>query len=440
MKKKFTNNIGLKIIALLVSFVFWLLVVNYDDPVIHNTYSGIPVEIVNQDALSRQGKVYEVLNGTDSISVTVYGTRSVLESISKEDIRAVADMEDLTLMDTISINLSTNKNFNQIESMKSDIQAVELSIEDRKEIHVPITVAVEGTPADGHIVGDISTNQNIATISGAESLIDQIAAVQAKIDVSGRSSDISTNVDLVLLNEEGNELDLRSKLTQNIRTVNVNVAILETKTIDVIYQTSGSVEDGYVIRGDVTSDRPTITIAGRSNVLSGISALEIPAAAINVEGKNETYSIVINLSKYLPDGVRFVANDDDGLATATIEIEKTVTRVLNIPMSNISLTNVPAGVNAKIYVDSTGLGEEDVDLSNVMVRVTTVGVSDAFENVSGSSVTGNVDYQAFLSSVDQTALNPGLYQMEITLNLPEGIHTEENYYATVQVMEQEQEE
>lgn len=229
MKKKFTNNIGLKIIALLVSFVFWLLVVNYDDPVIHNTYSGIPVEIVNQDALSRQGKVYEVLNGTDSISVTVYGTRSVLESISKEDIRAVADMEDLTLMDTISINLSTNKNFNQIESMKSDIQAVELSIEDRKEIHVPITVAVEGTPADGHIVGDISTNQNIATISGAESLIDQIAAVQAKIDVSGRSSDISTNVDLVLLNEEGNELDLRSKLTQNIRTVNVNVAILETK-------------------------------------------------------------------------------------------------------------------------------------------------------------------------------------------------------------------
>lgn len=195
-----------------------------------------------------------------------------------------------------------------------------------------------------------------------------------------------------------------------------------------------------MIRGDVISDRPTITIAGRSNVLSGISALEIPAAAINVEGKNETYSIVINLSKYLPDGVRFVASDDDGLATATIEIEKTVTRVLNIPMSNISLTNVPAGVNAKIYVDSTGLGEEDVDLSNVMVRVTTVGVSDAFENVSGSSVTGNVDYQAFLSSVDQTALNPGLYQMEITLNLPEGIHTEENYYATVQVMEQEQEE
>lgn len=56
MKSKLTYNLGLKVLSVFIAFALWLIVVNYDDPTISNTYSGIQVEIVNQDALTDQGK------------------------------------------------------------------------------------------------------------------------------------------------------------------------------------------------------------------------------------------------------------------------------------------------------------------------------------------------------------------------------------------------
>ena len=57
-----TNNILLKILSVLVAVALWLVVVNYDDPTITNTYSGIKVDIINANVLTDQGKVYEVIN------------------------------------------------------------------------------------------------------------------------------------------------------------------------------------------------------------------------------------------------------------------------------------------------------------------------------------------------------------------------------------------
>ena len=109
MKKKLTNNLGLKILALFFSVILWLIVVNINDPVVAMSFSGIEVEIRNADSITSQGKVYEILEGNTKIDVVVRAKRSIIDSLSKENIRAIADMEELTFMDTVGISLSTNK-------------------------------------------------------------------------------------------------------------------------------------------------------------------------------------------------------------------------------------------------------------------------------------------------------------------------------------------
>ena len=64
MKQKLTNNLGLKLISVALSVILWLIVVSIDDPVISRTYSGIEVEVLNADAVTSQGKVYEILDGS----------------------------------------------------------------------------------------------------------------------------------------------------------------------------------------------------------------------------------------------------------------------------------------------------------------------------------------------------------------------------------------
>ena len=52
MKKyKFTDNLGLKIIAVIFAAFLWLIVVNLDNPVSTQTFSEIPVTIINEDII-----------------------------------------------------------------------------------------------------------------------------------------------------------------------------------------------------------------------------------------------------------------------------------------------------------------------------------------------------------------------------------------------------
>ena len=56
MKKILTNNIGMKIIAILIALIGWLVIINIDDPTITKTISGISVDMENESMISDAGK------------------------------------------------------------------------------------------------------------------------------------------------------------------------------------------------------------------------------------------------------------------------------------------------------------------------------------------------------------------------------------------------
>ena len=86
MKKyKFTDNLGLKIIAVIFAAFLWLIVVNLDNPVSTQTFSEVPVTIINEDIILSAGDTYQVL-GEEKVSVVVSATRQVRQKLTKEDI------------------------------------------------------------------------------------------------------------------------------------------------------------------------------------------------------------------------------------------------------------------------------------------------------------------------------------------------------------------
>ena len=95
MKEKLIKHLDLKILALLFAVILWLIVVNIDDPVKTVQFSGIKVQILHTSELEKQGLCYDVIEGTDTINVSVTGRRSIIEEISKENITATADMKAL---------------------------------------------------------------------------------------------------------------------------------------------------------------------------------------------------------------------------------------------------------------------------------------------------------------------------------------------------------
>lgn len=428
MKNKLTYNLGLKMMSVFIAFALWLIVVNYDDPTISNTYSGIQVEIVNQDALTEQGKVYEILNNSDIINVTVTGPRSVIDSLRKENIRAIADMQELTLMDTVGIRLSTDKNFEQLDVIKGDHIAVELNIENLKSSHFPINLVQNGQPVDGYIVGDITSNQNTVRVSGAESVVSSVVRAECVVNVNGRSSDITTSSEIRLY-DGNNQLVEHPSLQFNIYSVNINAEILQTKEVPVVYQYSGIPLAGYVVEEPLTADYETVVIAGKANVLEGISSIEVPATAINVMDKDESYIESVDLGRCLPDGVRFADPSFDGMSAVNVNLIKLIMRSLNVPFSNLSVINLPDGYHAEILTGDTE------GTQNATLHIITEGVTEAYEGINGTGVHGTMDITSYLDQEDGEKIASGTYRMEIVFDLPENIRTTTTYYADVKITE-----
>ena len=98
MKKtnKLWNNLGLKIMAVIFSILLWLVAVNINDPVERKVFRDVRVETRNTNLLTDENKLYKVLDDTDTVTVTVRASRSVLENINVSDITATADFSELS--------------------------------------------------------------------------------------------------------------------------------------------------------------------------------------------------------------------------------------------------------------------------------------------------------------------------------------------------------
>ena len=119
MKKWITNNLGLKILALLVSVGLWIIAININDPVSENTYT-VNVSLQNAGVLSSAGKYFEVKDNSDRIKVVVRGTRTALSQFNQADIVATADLSKITEDNLVPIDLSTTKQRDKIEGIRSD--------------------------------------------------------------------------------------------------------------------------------------------------------------------------------------------------------------------------------------------------------------------------------------------------------------------------------
>ena len=217
------HNWKLKLLSLVSAILLWLVVVGINDPVRTFTFSGIHVDVVNSSAITSEGKVYEVLDDSDVITIQVKARRSA--ALSDTDFKAVANMQDIQLMKYVPINISCTKNVN-IQSITTKTPNLKISIEDSDTKTLPIVVRTNGTPGAGYI---IDKNNTIASpesvrITGAASAIRKISRVYAEVDVSGITKDTERITSLSLYNGDGDSIK-NSSLTYNIDTNSIDISI-----------------------------------------------------------------------------------------------------------------------------------------------------------------------------------------------------------------------
>jgi YbbR domain-containing protein len=397
------------------------------DPVERKVFNNIPVEIINTELITNEGKVYEVLDGTDTVNVTAIGKSSVFDYVSRDDLKAVADLSELTFMNTVGIRVSSARNNSELE-FRTNIDNVKLAIEKMDRDQKVINVSTSGEPASGYVVGGITPSQNVVRYSGPESLINQIDHIDAVININGYSSDINTTADLKIYDADNNEIK-NSSIKLNITTVDVAVSILATKIVPLSFVVPDEPASGYVVNGEMLSVPETVVIAGRSGVLDGVSRIVVSDPALSVEDLTESKTAIVNIRKYLPTGVQFADSSFNGNVSVTIGIEPLVTKELKVPSRNFAAGNTPENLNVTL--------KEAKEQETYTIRIS--GTSAAVEAVQEESVIGVVDMDSLLQKLELTEWSAGVYQGDLTFNLPDTVTLEKPYQMTVVLEEIEQE-
>lgn len=406
MRKKLTHNLGLKLASLVLAFILWFLVVQIDDPKETDRFSNVQVKLINTELLETEGKVYEVLDNTDKVTVTVTAPRSILKELRASDIVAEADVSKLTDINTIAItyyieNVETNY-------IKGDHEVVRLSVEDKKSKWIKLVSNTVGEVADGYIVSNVSLDQTNIEITGPESLVSQVDYAAVDISVTGATASLSANVEIQLYDAEGNMVDNKS-IKKNVDSAHMTVEVLATKDVPIEIQYMGVPADGYMATGVVESSHATVKIAGTSTALASISSIVVPEDRMNITGETSDMVDIINLKDYLPDNIKFADKKFDGKITATVYIEPIVEKELRIPVSNVTIVNLPEGFVAEL----------PEDLENY--KLTVSGLNEFIEPLQQNVMTGLIDIGAWMADEEIEELKAGTYTIPVTFGLSEDV-------------------
>lgn len=262
------------------------------------------------------------------------------------------------------------------------------------------------------MTGDVTLDQNVVTVQGPESIVSQIDHATAEASIAGMSGSISTTSTIRYYNEEGEQVDA-SRLTGNITSVSIQVELLATKSLPLKFTVTGTPAEDYGLDGEITSDYEEVMVAGKTSVLANLSAITIPASAIDVEGRNESFTLTLDLNRYLPDNIRLADPDFDGKITVNVPIGQMETATVQIPKENITITGLDEEKQQAALT-----GDEDT------VEVTLKGMPDDLEKLDAADITGTAMIERYMERRGISSIKEGTYDIPLELELPEGITAE----------------
>ena len=410
LKEMLLNNLALKIIAVIVAVLVWVIIVNVSDPSQRVTVTGISVELQNEEVLIDRGYIYQVENG-NSISVVVKGPQSVVENLKSSDFYAYADLSERSPdSDTAKIYVScTNEEIsNKVDIVSQKYEYVQLAIDNKVDKDFPIQIDVVGIPAPGYVVGEYSTSPTTIKVTGAENVVSQIAYVEVSYDVESMNADVSDSVTPVFYDAEGKVVK-SDKLELSKSDIQLQIEILPTKWIKVNYVVTGTPAEGYSLSG-YTENLTSINVAARKDHLANISAIDIPSGVVDITGATGDKKIAVSLAPYLPSGFKIVSS------MTVLEVQTTIEKIsdgiINIPVEEINITDLSDGYSYEIATVEGG----------VVLEVGVKGVEEVINNITAEDLN---------PSVSLSGKKEGVHTVKVSLASQDAYTISKTYYVKV---------
>jgi len=226
-------------------------------------------DLLNENKLDQKLSINSVK--LDKSEIIVKGAQETLDKVA--NVKALIDLEAANLtnkgeyeVDSIKLVAYDNHGdkVNNVEMVPSSIKAT-IKV-DSYSVELPVKVVTSGNITTGYALSSITTSISKVTVYGDQEVLNKLTQIEAKLDVTGLSSDKTFN-GIELIKPSGIRY-----MSESTTSVTVTLDTETSKEFTGIEIESLNLAAGYTVSAKTESDR-TITVIAKG-VSSALESLE----------------------------------------------------------------------------------------------------------------------------------------------------------------------
>ena len=368
------NKLLTALLSVGIAVVLWLYVVTVVSPNSDNHYNNVPITVQGEAVLQDRGLM--ITSGAlPSVSLHLEGNRTDLNKINSANISIGVDVSGIGEPGRYNLSLTqpsflTDVPNTAITVLSKDPGTVTVEVDRRVSKPVPVDIQYSGTLPENYMADKENRvlDYDNVTVSGPQTVVDQIAMARIEVDLDNRSESFSGQYSYTLCNEKGEPVDARMIVT-DVESVSLTLKIVRVKEVAL---TVAVVEGGgaTVDTGIVTLDPQVILVSGSDSLLEGLESLELGTVNLGEISRDEVLIFPIKL----PEGV----TNETGVGEVKVDVKFPELATRELTVTNIQPINVPEGLEVQIITQQLEL----------LLR----GHKDVIDSVTAENVTVTVDF------------------------------------------------
>lgn len=388
MKNKFASVV----LSALIAFGLWMYVITEVSPNSETTIDDIPIVAQGEALLNERGLMVTGWS-SETVDLTLSGNRSDLNELNRSNVTLKANLSGISDPGTYRIDYDIsypgNVADNAFNRESQYPETITITVERKASKNVYVQPVYVGETPKGYVSrrSDIVLDSRVISVTGPESVVEQIEKAVITIDLTDRTESISQNYRFTLCDKDDNPVD-SELITVNMEEVHVDLTIHRIKQVELALD---FVAGGGATKDDVKCqiDPPIIQISGSDAALEQVGDVLVLGQIDLSEYESATqltYEIV------LPEGV----TNESGKVQATVDLRFEGLSAKEITIEQFSTVNVPEGLEAQVITEQLTL----------VVR----GPSDLISKLTAEHIEATVDF---------TGMGEGTSTYQVTISFHE---------------------
>lgn len=329
--KIITKNFPSLLLALALAVAVWISAVTDEDPTEQRIYpNSVMIEVVGQDpSLLLMGDV------PTKIALTLNAPQSVWSRLinQSQTIRALIDLSGLEA-GSFEVPVQVQVDERPVEIVSYSPSTILVTLEPFASKEIAVRLLQSGDVATGFQAESPIWTPNSVTISGPESVVNQVNEVRATLDLNRTSQDIERVLSLKAVNTEGVEV---KNVEITPKEVQASITVTQRggyRNVVVKVVASGQVASGYRVT-NISVFPPTITVFSYDPTLVDELPGYVDTAALDLTGASEDQDLKLPLN--LPPGVAVVGDQTVSVQVGVDPIEGSLT-LSDMPVTVVGLS------------------------------------------------------------------------------------------------------